>query len=53
MSAAAVRVPAPARPSAAPGASGARIRVGYLSLIVLLPLAALVWSSRAEGSATF
>jgi sulfate/thiosulfate transport system permease protein len=29
------------------------IAVGYLSLIVLLPLAALVWSSRAGGMGTF
>ncbi|HYT51636.1 MAG TPA: sulfate ABC transporter permease subunit CysT [Gaiellaceae bacterium] len=29
------------------------IAVGYLSLIVLVPLAALVWSSRAEGLDTF
>ena len=29
------------------------IAIGYLSLIVLVPLAALVWSSRAEGMDTF
>jgi sulfate transport system permease protein len=29
------------------------IAVGYLSLIVLVPLAALVWSSRAHGLGTF
>jgi sulfate transport system permease protein len=29
------------------------IAVGYLSLIVLVPLAALVWSSRAQGLGTF
>jgi sulfate transport system permease protein len=27
--------------------------VGYLSLVVLLPLAALIWSSRADGAAAF
>jgi len=38
------------------GAGGALARgiaVGYLSLIVLIPLAALVWSSRAHGIAAF
>ena len=29
------------------------IAVGYLSLIVLVPLAALIWSSRAQGLGTF
>jgi sulfate transport system permease protein len=29
------------------------IAVGYLSLIVLVPLAALIWSSRAHGLGTF
>jgi sulfate transport system permease protein len=29
------------------------IAVGYLSLIVLVPLAALVWTSRAQGLGTF
>jgi sulfate/thiosulfate transport system permease protein len=29
------------------------IAVGYLSLVVLVPLAALVWSSRADGIGTF
>ena len=29
------------------------IAIGYLSLIVLVPLAALVWSSRSEGMDTF
>ena len=29
------------------------IAIGYLSLIVLVPLAALVWSSRSEGLDTF
>ena len=38
------------------GAGGALARgvaVGYLSLVVLVPLAALVWSSRADGMGTF
>jgi sulfate/thiosulfate transport system permease protein len=46
-----------ARPGAAIGRAGgglARgIAVGYLSLIVLVPLATLVWSSRARGMGTF
>jgi sulfate/thiosulfate transport system permease protein len=46
-----------ARPAAAVGRAGgglARgIAVGYLSVIVLVPLAALVWSSRANGISTF
>ena len=29
------------------------VAVGYLSLIVLVPLAALVWSARADGTDTF
>ena len=45
------------RPGAVLGRAGgglARgIAVGYLSLIVLVPLAALVWSSRAHGPGTF
>jgi len=45
------------RPGAVLGRAGgglARgIAVGYLSLIVLVPLAALVWSSRAQGLGTF
>jgi sulfate transport system permease protein len=45
------------RPGAVFGRAGgglARgIAVGYLSLIVLVPLAALVWSSRAHGLGTF
>ncbi len=45
------------RPGAALGRAGgglARgIAVGYLSLIVLVPLAALVWSSRSQGLDTF
>ena len=36
------------------GGSLARgIALGYLSLVVLLPLAALIWSSRADGAAAF
>jgi sulfate/thiosulfate transport system permease protein len=46
-----------ARPGAALGRAGgglARgIAVGYLSLVVLVPLAALVWTSRSHGWATF
>jgi len=46
-----------ARPGAVLGRAGgglARgIALGYLSLIVLVPLAALVWSSRAQGLGTF
>jgi sulfate transport system permease protein len=46
-----------ARPAQLAGRAGgglARgIAVGYLSLIVLVPLAALVWSSRAHGLGTF
>jgi sulfate transport system permease protein len=45
------------RPGAVLGRAGgglARgIAVGYLSLIVLVPLAALVWSSRSQGLHTF
>ena len=35
------------------GALARGIAVGYLSVIVLVPLAALVWSSRAQGLGTF
>ena len=35
------------------GALARGIAVGYLSLIVLVPLAALVWRSRADGMGTF
>jgi sulfate transport system permease protein len=35
------------------GALARGIAVGYLSLIVLVPLAALIWSSRAQGLGTF
>jgi sulfate transport system permease protein len=35
------------------GALARGIAVGYLSLIVLVPLAALVWSSRSHGMGTF
>ena len=45
------------RPGAVLGRAGgglARgIALGYLSLIVLVPLAALIWSSRAQGLGTF
>ena len=45
------------RPGAALGRAGgglARgIAIGYLSLVVLVPLAALVWSSRSHGWGTF
>ena len=41
---------AQARSRAAPGAQlRGGSRSGYLSLVVLLPLAALIWSSRADG----
>jgi sulfate/thiosulfate transport system permease protein len=44
----------PARLAGRAGGGLARgIAVGYLSLIVLVPLAALVWSSRAQGLGTF
>jgi sulfate transport system permease protein len=51
---AAVSVP-PARAATgrAGGALARGIAVGYLSVIVLVPLAALVWSSRADGMGTF
>jgi sulfate transport system permease protein len=35
------------------GALARGIAVGYLSVIVLVPLAALIWSSRAQGLGTF
>jgi sulfate transport system permease protein len=35
------------------GALARGIAAGYLSLIVLVPLAALIWSSRAQGLGTF
>jgi sulfate transport system permease protein len=45
------------RPGAAAGRAGGALARGvaicYLSLIVLVPLAALVWSSRADGMGTF
>ena len=44
------------RPRPRPAVSGALARgvaTGYLSLVVLLPLAALVWSSRAGGLGAF
>jgi len=46
-----------ARPAGLAGRMGGGIArgmaIGYLSLIVLVPLAALVWSSRANGLGTF
>ena len=39
--------------SGAPGALARGVALGYLSVVVLLPLAALVWSSRAAGLADF
>jgi sulfate/thiosulfate transport system permease protein len=47
---------APARPVAAPrrpGGLAAGIATGYLSVVVLLPLAAVVWRSGEEGAAAF
>jgi sulfate transport system permease protein len=41
------------RPAVPSGALARGVATGYLSLIVLLPLAALVWSSRAGGLGTF
>ena len=35
------------------GALARGIALGYLSVVVLLPLAALVWSSRSHGLGTF
>jgi sulfate/thiosulfate transport system permease protein len=49
-SAAAVARPASGR---AGGALARGVAVGYLSLIVLVPLAALVWASRANGMGAF
>jgi sulfate transport system permease protein len=44
-------------PRAIPGGAGAPlargVATGYLSLVVLLPLAALIWSSRADGLGSF
>ena len=46
-----------ARPGAAVGRAGGAlargVAVGYLSLVVLVPLAALIWASRAHGMGTF
>ena len=39
--------------SGAPGSLARGVALGYLSVVVLLPLAALVWSSRAAGLADF
>jgi sulfate transport system permease protein len=44
---------APARARARPPGLGIGIATGYLSLIVLLPLAALVWQSRKKGAHGF
>jgi sulfate/thiosulfate transport system permease protein len=35
------------------GALAKGVATGYLSLVVLLPLAALIWSSRADGASAF
>jgi ABC-type sulfate transport system permease component len=35
------------------GALAKGVATGYLSLVVLLPLAALIWSSRADGGHSF
>jgi sulfate transport system permease protein len=45
----AIAVPRPASVGRAGGGLARGIAIGYLSLIVLVPLAALVWSSRAQG----
>ena len=42
-----------ARGGDAAGALARGVAIGYLSLIVLLPLAALIWSSRSQGWDTF
>jgi sulfate transport system permease protein len=49
-------VPVPRPGAVANRAGGALLRgiaIGYLSLIVLVPLAALVWSSRSQGAGSF
>jgi sulfate transport system permease protein len=35
------------------GALARGVAIGYLSIVVLVPLAALIWASRADGAATF
>jgi sulfate transport system permease protein len=45
--------PAGVLPGRAGGALAKGVATGYLSLVVLLPLAALIWSSRADGAASF
>ena len=35
------------------GALARRVAAGYLTIVVLLPLAALIWSSRADGADAF
>ena len=54
MAADAAVVAAPARSHAArPGGLALGLATGYLSVVVLLPLAALIWASRAQGPAEF
>jgi sulfate transport system permease protein len=51
---ASLSLPRPRLSAGGAGAGLARgIAVGYLSLIVLVPLAALVWTSRGDGMGTF
>jgi sulfate/thiosulfate transport system permease protein len=45
--------PASAASGRAGGALARGIATGYLSLVVLMPLAALIWSSRSHGLGTF
>jgi sulfate transport system permease protein len=52
-SAAVAARPVGALPTRAGGPLAKGIATGYLSLVVLLPLAALVWSSRADGLGSF
>jgi sulfate/thiosulfate transport system permease protein len=52
-SAAVVDRPAADVPGRARGALARGVVIGYLSLVVLLPLAALVWSSRSHGLDSF
>ena len=54
MAADAAVVGAPSRSRAArPGGLALGLATGYLSVVVLLPLAALVWASRGQGPAEF
>jgi sulfate/thiosulfate transport system permease protein len=48
-----VEQPAGAAPGRAGGALAKGVATGYLSLVVLLPLAALIWSSRSNGLGEF